>query len=224
VSDSTVWTPDKPAAAFSVEEVREAPDFKTLRSVMPPEVEDEKVLELARQSIEARWVTIRDNRRNELVEEFVESLRVCDPELAKVSRIEISISEDGLSMEFKRERAPRWDEAEYRKHLGSYEKEYTSNKHPEASGKYRLTIEAGRSENEPVFMRLTEPSGNVLQFPPVNAEAPVGRDEKGNRVAGAELVECSSISRLLRDSTHKTTLSVWQYFGLKREGEGENSN
>ena len=190
---------------------------------MPPEVEDEKVLELARQSIEARWVTIRDNRRNELVEEFVEQLRVCDPELAKVSRIEISISEDGLSMEFKRERAPRWDESSYAKHVGSYEKEYTSTKHPEASGKYRLEIATGRNENETVFMRLVEPSGKILQFPPENEDSPLGRNEKGDRVTDADVVECSSISRLLRDSTHKTTLSVWQYFGLNK-GSDENSS
>lgn len=223
MSDSTVWTPDRPAAAFTDEEIREVPDFQTLRSVMPPEVEDEKVLELARQTIEARWVTIRDNRRNELVEEFVEQLRVCDPELSKVSRIEISISEDGLSMDFKRERAPRWDETSYAKHVGTYEKEYTSTKHPDASGKYKLEIREGRSEGEQVFMLLTEPSGKVLQFPAENDESLRGRDSEGNRVADADVVECSSISRLLRDSTHKTTLSVWQYFGLNKGNDENNS-
>lgn len=220
----TVWSPDKPAAAFSEDEIRQAPDFKTLRGVMPESVEDEKVLELARQTIEARWVTIRDDRRSEIVEEFVSRLRECDPELSKVSRIEVTLSDEGTSMEFKKERAPRWDADTYASRAGSYTKTYDSSKHPESSGEYKLDIEAGRNENETVFMRLTEPSGKVLQFPPANEEALLGRDAEGNRVADADVVECSSISRLLRDSSHKTTLSVWQYFNLKREAEGNESN
>jgi len=229
-SETTVWTPDKPASAFTEEEVRQAPDFRTLRDVMPEAVKDEKVLELALGAIEARWVTIRDNKRDELVETFVARLRECDPELAKVSRIEISFDEDGISMEFKRERAPRWDAKTYATRIGTYYKEYTSAKHPDSSGEYRLDIVAGRHDDEDVFMRLTEPSGNVLQYPPVDEKNLVGRIEpfvigtdkdgkeiREDRDADAELVECSSISRLLRDSSHKTTLSVWQYFGLNRE-------
>ena len=223
-SETTVWSPDKPAAAFTEDEIRQAPDFKTLRGVMPESVEDEKVLDLARQTIEARWVTIRDDRRSELVESFVERLRECDPDLAKVSRIEITLSDEGTSMEFKKERAPRWDAETYASRAGSYSKEYTSAKHPESSGEYKLEIAGGRNENETVFMRLIEPSGRVLQFPAVNEDSLVGRDAEGNPAAGADVVECSSISRLLRDSSHKTTLSVWQYFNLKREDAAPESN
>jgi len=215
VSNASTWTPDKPAAAFSDEEVKETPAFSGLRDLMPVGMAEETILKLARDNIEARWVTIRDNRRNELVEEFVSTLLVCDPELATVSQILINRSdEEGLSVEFKRERAPRWKEETYAEHVGSYEKEYTSSKHPDASGIYKLDIERGRTEGEPVFMRLTQPNGRILQFPPVDAKSPV----EG---------EVSSISRLLRDSTHKTTLSVWQYFGLKRAEEtpeGERSD
>ena len=67
-STTETYTPTKPAAAHSDDEVREGPDFRNLRSVMPETIPDETVLGLARQSIEARWVSIRDNRRDELVE------------------------------------------------------------------------------------------------------------------------------------------------------------
>jgi len=215
---SAIWTPDKPSAAFSEEEVRQAPDFQTLRSVMPPSISDENVAELAKNAIEARWLQIRDSRRTERLDAFVNDLRVCEPEeLAKVDRIIITLSEDGNTMEFKRERAPRWNEETYAEKRGVYTKEYTSTRHPDASGEYRLDIEAGRREGEAVFMKLTQPDGRVLQFPPADPENPVGDENSDVR-------EVTSISRLLRDSSHKTTLSVWQYFGLARdedEGEGE---
>lgn len=207
---SDTYTPTKPAKAHTDDEVRQAPDFQTLRGLMPEVVSDEKVLDLARDAIEARWVTIRDSRRDELVSEFVERMLECDPELEKVNRIEITREEDGISVEFRKARAPRWTEETYAENLGTFTKEYRSERHPEASGEYKLVIAGGRNENEKVSMELTEPSGRVLAFPPANAEAPVDN---------AERKEVTSISRLLRDSSHRTTLSVWQYFNLKREDE-----
>lgn len=217
----SIWTPTKPAEAYNDEEVKQAPDFVSLRSIMPAVIDDAKVLELARNAIEARWVTIRDSRRDELVTEFVNNLLECDPELQKVNRIEISLDDDGISVEFKKARAVRWTEETYRNFVGEYSKEYRSERHPSASGEYKLRIAEGRNEGEVVFMELTEPSGKVLSFPPLNTESPVGRDADGKRLAEAQVVECTSISRLLRDSDHKTTLSVWQYFNLGKSAEGE---
>ncbi len=207
------YNPTKPAAAHSDDEVREGPDFRTLRSSMPEMISDETVLGLARQVIETRWNTIRDSRLDEVVGDFVEQLLICDPELEKVDRIVITKNEDGVSVEFKKERAPRWTEQTYLQHAGAFTKEYRSERHPDASGNYTLRIAAGRNEDEKVFMELEEPSGRVLAFPPRNAESPVDN---------AQRKEVSSISRLLRDSTHKTTLSVWQYFGLKRSDDERN--
>jgi hypothetical protein len=181
---------------------------------MPETIPDETVLGLARQSIEARWVNIRDSRSDELVGQFVADMLECNPELEKVNQIVISRDEDGISVEFKKARAPRWTEETYAAQQGEFSKEYRSERHPDASGVYSLSIKAGRNEDEKVFMELTEPSGRVLAFPPRNAE---------NAVDTAERKEVSSISRLLRDSTHKTTLSVWQYFGLKRADEDESN-
>jgi hypothetical protein len=186
---------------------------------------EETILRLTRDNIEARWTVIRDSRLDEVVTEFLATLRECDPDLQKVNRIEITLDDEGShSVAFRKARAPRWDEDTYAENIGSYEKEYNSVKHADASGTYRLDIRAGRSEAEKVYMELTEPSGRVFAFPPENENTLVGREggkPNGNPVAGAQRVECPSISRLLRDSSHKTTLSVWQYFNLKRSDEGE---
>ena len=226
MSNQNVWTPDKPAAAFTVDELRETSDFKDLQERMAGLVEEEKVIALTRDIIEARWVSVRDARRGELVEEFVTKMRECDPDLSKVNQLVITLDdEDGHTFETKKARAPRWSEDTYAQHIGeTFTKEYNSDKYTDASGEYSLRIAAGRNENEKVFMELTEPSGRVLAYPPVDAENPVGRTEDGKPDANAERVECSSISRLLRDSSHRTTLSVWQYFGLQREdSDGDNS-
>ena len=225
MSNQNVWPPDKPAAAFTVEELRETSDFQDLQERMAGLVDEEKVIALTRDIIEARWVSVRDTRRGELVDEFVAKMRECDPDLAKVNQFVITLDdEDGNSFETKKARAPRWSEDTYAQHIGeTLTKEYNSDKYTDASGEYKLRIAEGRNENEKVFMELTEPSGRVLAYPPVDAENPVGRLEDGKADPNAERVECSSISRLLRDSSHRTTLSVWQYFGLSREEDGSDS-
>lgn len=222
MTDSTTTpTPTKPVEAMSEDEIRSGPDFQDLRSRMPEEIKDEQVLSIARNILKIRWESVRDARRDEVIGDFVSRLLEVDPSLEKVTQIVLTRGEDGLSVEFKKARAPRWSEDTYAEHLGEFTKEYRSEKHAEASGVYTLRIAEGRNADEKVSMEVTEPSGRVLAFPPVDADNQAGRLANGDVDPDADRVECSSISRLLRDSKHATTLSVWQYFGLKREESNE---
>lgn len=170
------WTMSHVPSAYTDKMLKETPVYSTLQT-LNPELPEKDLLSLTKETLIKKWDATLKQREPELLEKLLKILDDYgyDDEIITINRREKII-------EGQRGPTTRFHPEDYVKYIGEeFQVEKISPNHPERNGIYSLKIEApgtvtGYKTPPPVNLRLVDPTGFELRWPPQKANRPKSGD------------------------------------------------